>query len=526
VGGAFGARSVIYPEYVVLLWAARRLARAIKWLGARSEEFLSTTQGRDSVLRGALGLDTDGRFVAFQASGISNLGARHTGNGPFSVMRNLARMLAGVYRTPAISLDLRGVFTNTVPMSSYRAVGRMEAIYLLERLIDRAARETGIDRVELRRRNLIGRAEMPFETPTGAVYDSGDYAANMDLALEAAKWNGFAVRRAEAEKRGRLRGIGIGNYIEGAGGSGGEYAMIAIDDDGAIRLAAGCVAQGQGHETTLRQIAAETLGVLDEDINVTISDTDIISSGIGTNASRSMVRAGTALAEAAEALIDKGRAPAARLLQAEPAAVTFGEGHYRVEGTDRCVALTEVARALARDGHHGPRDAPLMAEIHHRGDAVTYPAGCHVCEVEIDPETGAVKVVQFTAVDDVGRAVNPVIVRGQSQGAIAQGIGEALMEEVIFDDDTGQPLTGSLLDYALPKAADIPSLNPISNDIPSPTNALGVKGAGEGGTTGAPAAVMNAVMDALAPLGVTALDMPASPNRVWAAIRRAKTPQG
>ncbi len=510
VGGAFGARSVIYPEYAAVLWAARTLGRPVKWTATRQEEFLTTTQGRDSVLRGELGLGGDGSFLALRVTGNANMGARHTGNGPYSVMRNLARMLPGVYRTPAVCLELRGVFTNTVPVSSYRGVGRMEANFLMERLIDKAAGETGLDRIALRRRNLIRSEELPLTTPMGAVYDSGDYAKGMDIALAAADWTGFPARRTAAKARGLLRGIGLSNYIEGAGGGAGEYAAVRLGRDGRFSIGAGCVDQGQGQRTSLAQIAADRLGLDPAVIDVLPSDTDLIADGVGTNASRSMVRAGAALVVAMERLVAMARPVAARLLQARDSDVSFRRGRFDAGG-GREVALADVAAALDDPGG-------LFADCRSDDDAVTYPNGCHVCEVEIDPETGALRVVAFTAVDDVGRAINPPIVHGQSQGGIAQGIGEALSERVVFDD-TGQVMTASFLDYGLPRAAMVPEVHPVSNDFPSPTNVLGVKGAGEGGATGAPAAVMNAVLDALADCGVDDLAMPATPMRVWKALR-------
>ncbi|MEE8445940.1 MAG: molybdopterin cofactor-binding domain-containing protein, partial [Alphaproteobacteria bacterium] len=349
-----------------------------------------------------------------------------------------------------------------------------------------------------------------------ALYDSGDYAAGMEIALRAADWDGFAARRAEALRRGRLRGIGIGNYIEGAGGDSSEYGAVAVEGAGMVRLAAGCVSQGQGHETSLRQIVAAEFGIAMARVAFTPTDTDLIPAGVGTNASRSMVRAGTALVEAARAAIELGRESAARLLQAVPADVSYAEGAYRVTGTDRAVELFAVARAMEADG------TPLGVENHHSNQAVTYPNGCHVCEVEVDPETGVVALLGFVAVDDVGRPVNPMIVRGQSQGGIAQGLGQALMELGAYDEETGQLLSGSFMDYQVPRADDLPALDPIPHDVPSPTNPLGVKGAGEGGTTGAPAAVISAILDALAPLGVTHIDMPATPMTVWRAIRAAK----
>ncbi len=515
VGGAFGARSVLYPEYVPILWAARELGRPVKWTADRSEEFVTSTQGRDAILKGELGLDGAGNFQALRVSGVSNMGARHTGSGPYSVMRNLARMLPGVYRIPACRLELKGVFTNTVPMSSYRGVGRMEAIFVMERLVDAAAREVGIDRVELRRKNLIAADDLPCVTAMGSAYDSGDYAANMDMAMAAADWAGFESRRAIARKPGKLRGIGLCNYIEGAGGGAGEYGAVSIDAEGRVSVAAGCVDQGQGHETALAQIAADRLGIDAAQVDVVPSDTDLIAAGIGTNASRSMVRAGNAVVRAVDQMIDRGRDTAAGLLQTDAAAVNFASGAYH--GADgSAVSLFEVARALSE-----AMGEPCFSEVHTDDDSVTYPNGCHICELEIDPETGAVEILRFTIVDDVGRAINPLLVQGQSQGGIAQGIGQALCERAVYAADTGQPLAGSFLDYAMPRARSVPALKPIANDCPSPTNLLGVKGAGEGGATGAPVAVMSAVIDALGPLGIHVLDMPATPECIWRAIKAA-----
>jgi carbon-monoxide dehydrogenase large subunit len=511
VGGGFGSRNVIYPEYVAVLWAAHKLGRPVKWTGRRDEEFQTTSQARDTLLSGTLGLSHEGDFAALRVVSTCNLGAYHTGNGPFTQLRNLTRMLPGVYKTPALYLELTGVFTNTVPISSYRGVGRMEAITLMERLIDKAALVTGMDRIELRRRNVIPPEVMPHTTPTGAVYDSGTYAANMALAMEDAGWTSFEARREEAKQRSRLRGIGLCNYIEGAGGVPDEYAGLTVEGEGIVRLRAGSMSQGQGHETTLRQIVAAELGVTVDSIDFTESDTNLIPSGIGTNASRSMVRAGTALVEAARDIIEAGKDTAAHILEAAREDIDFADGNYRVAGTDRAVDLFTVAHQAGS----------INAENDHKGEETTYPTGCHICEVEIDPETGALDMVGFSVVDDVGRAINPMIVHGQSHGAIAQGIGQALMELGAYDSDSGQLLSGSYMDYCMPRAADLPSINPIQNDAPSPTNPLGVKGAGEGGTTGAPAAVMNAIMDALAPIGVRHIDMPATPYTIWQAIRRA-----
>lgn len=337
VGGAFGARSVLYPEYVAVLFTAKRLGRPVKWIGGRDEEFLASTQGRDALLTGTLGLNADGKMVALRVEGIANFRARHAGNGPFSTLRNLERMLPAVYDIPALSLTLRGVFTNTAPISSYRGVGRIEANYMVERLIDAAARQTGFDRIELRRLNAIKRRDMPQMTSMGSLYDSGDYAGNMHVAQREGDWQGYEARRAESQGRGRRRGIALCNYIEDAGGAVGEYGRVGVGRDGAVSIAAGCVDQGQGHETVLRQVVAHELGIKMEQITVAESDTALVVDGVGTNASRSMVRAGKALVDASQAVIEAGRNTAARLLQTEPHTVAYGAGFYAVRGTDRLV---------------------------------------------------------------------------------------------------------------------------------------------------------------------------------------------
>lgn len=513
VGGGFGSRNVIYGDYACVLWAAKQLDRPVRWTATREEEFRTTAQGRDYVLSGTLALNQDGIFEALHVSGVCSMGAYNTGNAPFTALRNVTRMLAGVYRTPKMQLELKGVFTNTVPISSYRGVGRVEAIYILERLIDEAARQTGIDRAILRERNLIPPDAFPYTTPTGSIYDSGDYPANMKKAMALADWDGFEDRQRQAADRGMARGIGLCNFIEGAGGDGSEFAALDVSalNEGSVLLKTGCLSQGQGHETVMRQIVSDTLGISADQIEMAESDSAVIAEGTGTNASRSIVRGGTALREAAEQIIEAGTPVAAEMLEAAISDIEYEEGAWRVAGTDRTVTLFEVTEK-----------ASLSIEHRHRNEAVTYPNGCQVCEVEIDPETGGLKIISFIAVDDVGRAINPMIVHGQSQGGIVQGIGQALFEHTVYDEESGQLLTGSFMDYAIPLADNLPALDPVSNDCPSPTNPLGAKGAGEGGTTGAPATVMNAVMDALAPLGVTRIDMPATPHRIWQAIQSAR----
>ncbi len=523
VGGGFGSRSFTYPEYAVVMWAARKLGHPVKWLATRSEEFASANQGRDYILKGTLGLSADGDFLALKVSGTCSLGAYIAGSSPFTALRNVTHMLPGVYKTPNVHLNLAGVFTNTTPIASYRGVGRVEAIYTLERLIDEAARKTGLDRIELRRRNVVPPEAMPYTSPVGSTYDSGEYETNMTTALANADLDNFPKRQKDAKQRGKLRGIGVCNYIEGAGGVPKEYGNVIIRGNDTVLFSIGSVAQGQGHETTFRQIVAEQLGISVDCIEMVESDSDLFKTGVGTNASRSIVRAGPALVEAADKAIQTGLSTAADLLEAAPADISFDEGHYTITGTDRRVSMFEVARAIDETSSEHSAAGEFGGDSLHDSEEVTYPNGCHVCEVEIDPETGALEIIAFTVVDDVGRAINPMIVHGQSQGAIAQGIGQALYEHTVYDSETGQLLSGSFMDYALPTARDLPFFDSTLNEVLSPTNSLGAKGAGEGGTTGAPAAVINAIMDALASIGVKQIDMPATPHRIWQAIQDAET---
>jgi carbon-monoxide dehydrogenase large subunit len=510
VGGGFGARNTTYPEYVACAHAARALKRTVKWRAERSEAFLSDTQARDHVARGALALDDKGRILALRVDAHCNLGAHLGPRQPGAIIGNVVRLLTGTYAIPAAHLAFRGFVTHTVPVNVYRGVGRIEDAYLLERLIDRAAAQLGIDRVELRRRNLVPRTAMPFRTATGAVYDSGDFPATLEGALAAADWSGFAARRQAARARGRLRGIGIACILEGAGGVAEEYAAVSVAADGSVELKVGAQSQGQGHETTLAQVAAELLQVGHERVRVVAGDTDRVREGVGTFASRSMMRAGTASLEAGQALLDLAKERASERLETAAADLVYAGGKFTVAGTDRSVALEALAK-----------EAPLAAEARHSNEAIAYPNGTHVCEVEVDPETGRIEILRYVAVDDVGRAVNPMIVHGQTMGGVAQGLGQALLERCVFDRETGQPLSASFMDYALPRADDLPPFESLLADVPSPSNPLGVKGAGESGTVAAPCAAIGAVLDALAPLGVTEIEMPATPERVWLAIKEA-----
>ena len=520
VGGGFGSKIQPYPEYVALAWAARRLGRPVKWVASRSEGFVSDAQSRDHVLEGELALDAAGRVTALRVHSTSNLGAYVAPSTPISTLSNMERMISGLYAIPTIHLRVEGALTNTVPINVYRGVGRLECVYTVERLIERAARETGRDRVALRRANFV--RTFPYRTATGAVYDSGDYVARLDEALERADVAGFPARRAEAAGRGTRRGLGVGPYVEGTGGVPQEFAEVRVLPTGIVEVPMGSQSQGQGHETVFAQVVAERLGVPFEAVRVVMGDTDRVAKGVGTFASRSMVRGGSAALEASQAVLALGTTMAAHLLEAAPADVEYVDGAFRVVGTDRAIGIFEVARAAADGKLPSALGTTLGAATMHANPAFAFANGCEVCELEVDPETGAVVIVALTVVDDSGRSVNPMIVHGQQHGAVAQGIGQALMERCVYDPASGQLLSGSFLDYAIPRADDLPKISVISRDVPSPTNPLGVKGAGEGGTVGAPGAVIHAILDALAPLEVAHIDMPATPERVWQAIRDAR----
>ena len=520
VGGGFGSKIQPYPEYVALAWAARRLGRPVKWASSRSEGFVTDAQSRDHRLTGELALDADGRITGLRVHSIQNLGAYVATGMPMSIILNMERMVSGVYAIPAIHLRLEGAVTNTVPINVYRGVGRLECVYTVERLIERAARETGRDPAAFRRANMV--RAFPYRTATGAVYDSGDYVARLDEAIEHADVEGFTARRAESAKRGKLRGLGLGPYVEGTGGVPQEFAEVRVLSTGVVEVPMGSQSQGQGHETVFAQVVAERLGVPYETVSIVQGDTDRVARGVGTFASRSMVRGGSAAVEASDAVVATGKPMAAHLLEAATADIEYRDGAFRVVGTDRSIGLFEVARAVTGGQLPAALGTTLGAATWHENPAFAFANGCEVCELEVDPETGAVTIVAWTMVDDSGRSVNPMIVHGQQHGSVAQGIGQALIERCVYDSTTGQLLSGSLLDYAIPRADDLPSITVVSRDVPSPTNPLGVKGAGEGGTVGAPGAVINAILDALAPLGVTHIDMPATPERVWRAIQDAR----
>ena len=509
VGGNFGTKNRVYVEYGLVLWVAARLGRPVKYTATRAETLVSDYQGRDLLTRVALALDGEGRFLALRADNISNVGARAVS---FSPLGKGSALVTGNYDIPRARVRARAVFTNTTPTQAYRSSGRPEVTFALERLIDLAAHQTGIDRVELRRRNLIAAARMPYANPFGMVYDSGRYAENMALALKLADWDGFAERRAEALARGRRLGRGLANYVESSVGTPREQARMTVRPvaagEGSVEIVIGTQPAGQGHETSFAQVAADRLGLDVAAIRILLGDTDLVHFGGGTHSGRSMRMAGTVIALASDDLIAEGRRRAARALEAAEVDIEYAGGRFSVAGTDRGIGLFELpgGLAVARDN-----------EMHEP----VFPNGCHVCEVEVDPETGAVHLARYAAVDDVGRAINPLIVDGQTHGGIVQGLGQALGEACVVARDSGQTLTGSLMDYALPRAVDVPCFATRLNEVSSPTNPLGVKAGGEGGTTPAPAVIASAIADALAPLGVGDIPLPATPHVIWCAIQAA-----
>ena len=519
VGGGFGPRTFLYPEFLLVTWAARRLGRPVKWQGDRSESFVTDVQGRDLVTHAELALDHDGRFLATRTTLYGNVGGNTISYVPLS---NGPRLATSIYDMKAGYVRIHGVTTNTLPTGPFRGAGRPEAMFAIERLIDLAAEETGIDRVELRRRNLIAPAALPYASPMGMTYDSGAFAENMDMTLGLADWDGFQDRRAEAEARGKRLGIGVANYVEAPVGAPIEYTHVTVRPDRSVDVKVGTHSHGQGHETSFAQVIAEWLGVPFEAVNLIFGDTEVVPKGGGTHSDRSMRMAGRVMVEASEAIIEKGRQAAAQLLEAASADIEFAAGQFTVVGTDRSIGIFDVARGLAAGDLPADYGDTLDAEAEFFGRIPAHPNGCAVCEVEVDPETGVVALVRYATVDDVGRAINPMILHGQTHGGIAMGVGQALLENCVYEADTGQLLTGSFMDYCLARADDLPSFKVALNEVPTPGNTLGVKGGGEGGTTPALAAVINAVVDALRPYGVRHIDMPATPEKVWRAIRDAR----
>ncbi len=522
VGGGFGMKLFLYAEHALVCYASCKLGRPVKWTSERSEAFLSDTHGRDNVTDGELALDKGGRFLALRTRNLANMGAYLSTFAPLIPTMAGTKVLASVYGFQAIYANVIGLFTNTVPVDAYRGAGRPESNYLVERLIDAAARELGVDRVEIRRRNMISAAAMPYTTAMGQKYDTGDFRRVLDTAVEKIDWTGFPSRRAAAEKRGRLRGIGLAYYLEATGGSPTERAEIRFARDGFVDVFVGTQSTGQGHETAYVQLIADRLGVPGETVRIHQGDSDAIPTGGGTGGARSLYSEGQAILATATAVIEKGKHAASEALEAAVADIAFADGTFSIVGTDRAIGILDLAarqRALAAAGERAAAlDAAEVAAI----DQHTFPNGCHATEVEVDPDTGIVDVVRYLVCDDFGSVVNPLIVRGQVQGGVAQGIGQAILERTAYDPQSGQLLSGSFMDYALPRADDVPEIQVELVIVPSLANPLGVKGAGEAGAVGSPPAVINALIDALGSRGVRRLDMPATPEQVWKALATAR----
>ena len=520
VGGGFGMKAQTYPEYAALLYAARRVARPVKWCATRLESFLSDTHGRDGILEGELALDKCGKILGFRARTFVGIGPYTTTFAAIFATANTKNCLSSVYTIPAIHIGVKMVLTNAAPLGPYRGAGRPEAIYMLERLLDDAARTLKIDRTELRRRNFIPSSAMPYKTPNGPVYDSGAFEQAFDKALALADWHGFAARRTAAKKRGKLRGIGIGCFLEVAGGILEESVDLRFEADGNITLRTGAQAMGQGHLSTFVPLVANKLGVLPSIVRLVQGDSDEVPAGTPSVASRSIMMAGSATVIACDEAIEKGRRAASDLLETDLTDIEFVDGNFRVVGTDRIIGLFEVAARLRGSGMPQKPVGGLDTAAKFTSPQMSFPNGCHICEVEIDPDTGGLTVVRYSAVDDVGNILHETIVEGQIHGGIAQGLGQVLGEHVIYDPD-GQLLTASFMDYVMPRATDLPSLAVGHHSAPCTTNPLGVKGAGESGVAGSLPSGVSAVLDALACRGIRHLDLPMTSNRIWSALQDA-----
>ncbi|BAI75519.1 xanthine dehydrogenase (plasmid) [Azospirillum sp. B510] len=537
VGGGFGSKIFHYGEEAVVTWAARKVGRPVKWTADRSESFLTDAHGRDHVSHAELAMDADGNFLALRVSTLANLGAYLSTFAPSIPTYLYATLLAGQYKTPAIYAEVKAVFTNTSPVDAYRGAGRPEACYLIERLVDVAAGVMGMDKTEMRRRNFVPKEAMPYQTPVALQYDTGDFAKNLDIALPLVDYAGFERRRAESKARGKLRGIGFATYIEACGiapsnvaGALGaraglyECAEVRFHPTGSVTVFTGAHSHGQGHETTFAQIVAERFGIPIENVEIVHGDTNKIPFGMGTYGSRSLAVGGSALVKAMDKVERKAKKIAAHMLEAAETDIEVKDGRFTVAGTDKSLGIGDIA-LQAYVPHNFPLDElepGLDEQAFYDPKNFTYPNGCHVCELEIDPDTGVTTIVGFAAVDDFGNVINPLIVEGQVHGGLVQGIGQALYENCVYDEESGQLVTGSYMDYCMPRADDVPSFTVrYHEDQPCTHNPLGVKGCGEAGTIGAAAAVMNAVVDALSDYGVTHMDMPATPEKVWRTIRDA-----
>jgi carbon-monoxide dehydrogenase large subunit len=520
VGGAFGLLSNVYPEQVMVAWAARQIGRPAKWTGDRSQSFLSDYQGRDMITDARLALAADGGILALAVTMTGNIGCRPVTYVPLS---NAYRVTATVYDIPVAMVAIRGVLTNTVPTAPFRGAGRPEATFVIERLLDMAARRLGVDRVALRRRNLVRRAQLPYRSATGLVYDSGNFSANMDAAMKLAGWDGFPARRRDAEARGRLAGIGLANYVESPVGAPSEYVRVTVREDREVEAVAGTQSSGQGHETTFAQVLADRLGVRPEEVRLLTGDTEVVPAGGGTHSDRSMRLAGTLLVEASDQIVAKARKVFAVLAGCSENEVRFHGGFFESPRSNVRLDVFDIAREIATDAALPPDlRAPLVSEARFTGRIPAYPTGAAVGEVEIDPETGAVSLTRYASVDDCGQPINPLILHGQVHGGIVQGAGQALSECITHDAASGQVVTGSFMDYAMPRAGAAPGFKVELAEDPTAGNPLRVKGGGEAGITPSLAVIMNAVVDALSGYGIEHLDMPATPARVWEAIRAAR----
>jgi carbon-monoxide dehydrogenase large subunit len=524
VGGNFGTRNATYPEFALVAWAARRLRRPVSFKAERGEAFLSDCQGRDLHVDAELALDAKGTFLALRSVNTANNGAYTTS---FVPLNKGAQLMPSLYRIPVAHVVARAAVTNTPATIPYRSAGRPEAIYAIERLIDLAARQCGFDRVKLRRRNLVGPHQQPYRNPLGVSYDNGDYDGVMRRAMDLADWDGFAKRRRSSRARGLCRGIAIGNYIETTSGAPRERAEILVRPEGRIEVIIGTQSTGQGHETSFPQLVAEWFSVPAASVVLRTGDTDFVAAGGGTHSGRSLRMASLVMHKASHEIIDKARRIAAALFETDPADVSFADGCFSIQGTDRNMSLFEAAQAALSDARlPGDLRGPLAAIADQLLPGLAFPYGAAVCEVEIDPDTGSVAVVRYTSVDDVGRALNPMILHGQTHGGIAQGVGQALLEQCLFDRDSGQNLSGSFMDYAIARATDLPPLTTALSEVPANSHPLGFRPGSEGGTTPALGVTVNAIVDGLSEFGIRHIEMPVTPSRIWQAIQEARRQNG
>ncbi|MEM7652381.1 MAG: xanthine dehydrogenase family protein molybdopterin-binding subunit [Pseudomonadota bacterium] len=525
VGGGFGMKIFLYAEQMLVVWATKKVGRPVRWAGERGESFLTDTQGRDHVTHVEMATDKDGKFLGMRVSTIANLGAYLSTYGPFIPTMAGTGMLSGVYDIPAVYAEVRGVFTNTVPVDAYRGAGRPEAAYVIERIVEKVAQDLGKTRDDIRRLNFITPDQMPYRTALGETYDSGDFALHMDKAMETSDWSEMAARKADARARGKLRGIGMSYYIEACSGGGPEAAQIKMEPNGNATIMIGTQSNGQGHETAYAQLAADALGLDISQIKVKQGDTATVTTGSGTGGSRSIPVGGAAVANASEKLIVKARKIAAHAMEAADADIEHADGVYTVAGTDKSMTLQEIAKLAYQPGSlPDDMDINLDARGAYKPPAKSYPNGCHICEVEIEPDTGIVSVIKYTICDDIGVVLNPMMVTGQIHGGVAQGLGQALYEGTVYDEESGQLVSGSFMDYTVPRADHLPFVDVTLTGIPCETHPMGFKGAGEAGAIGAPPAAISAVIDALSDLGITEVDMPATPQKIWNLIQGAARP--